>query len=183
MTHYGKLTTKDTALTVTFTALYAVFGFIKISPIIGLSGQAITAAAFIAPIIGILLGPYVGTLSAFLGGTIGFFLGALSYPRLRLRHCCSILCRNGQKRKKNSQHTCLPFSATAFCVLSNCRTCMAVPPRTVVPDSRPHRSGFAPAVRGCKVSRIWKQPKTAPRIFHHMPDVHTRRSDCRVINL
>ncbi|MGB8779611.1 MAG: hypothetical protein WCD81_03060 [Candidatus Bathyarchaeia archaeon] len=80
MTHYGKLTTKDTALTVTFTALYAVFGFIKISPIIGLSGQAITAAAFIAPIIGILLGPYVGTLSAFLGGTIGFFLGALSYP-------------------------------------------------------------------------------------------------------
>jgi len=80
MTHYGKLTTKDTALTVTFTALYAVFGFIKISPIIGLTGQAITAAAIIAPIIGILLGPYIGTLSAFLGGTIGFFLGALSYP-------------------------------------------------------------------------------------------------------
>lgn len=80
MKHYGKLTTKDTALTVTFTALYAVFGFIKISPIIGLSGQAITAAAIIAPIIGILLGPYVGTLSTFLGGTIGFFLGALSYP-------------------------------------------------------------------------------------------------------
>jgi hypothetical protein len=80
MAHYGKLTTKDTALTVTFTALYAVFGFIKISPIIGLSGQAITAAAIIAPIIGILLGPFVGTLSTFLGGTIGFFLGSLSYP-------------------------------------------------------------------------------------------------------
>jgi hypothetical protein len=30
------MTTKDTALTVTFTVLYAVFGFIKISPIIGL---------------------------------------------------------------------------------------------------------------------------------------------------
>jgi hypothetical protein len=80
MRSYGSLTTKDTALTVTFTALYAVFGFIKISPIIGLSGQAITAAAIIAPIIGILLGPYIATLSTFLGGTIGFFLGALSYP-------------------------------------------------------------------------------------------------------
>ena len=183
MTHYGKLTTKDTALTVTFTALYAVFGFIKISPIIGLSGQAITAAAIIAPIIGILLGPYVGTLSDVSRGNDRVFSRRPLLPELRLRHCRSILCRNGQKRKKNSQHTCLPFSATAFCVLSNRRTCMAVPPRTVVPDSGPHHSGLAPAVRGCKVSRIWKQPKTAPRIFHHMPDVHARRSDCRVINL
>lgn len=74
-----KLTAPEVALTTVFTAYYAVFGFIKISPIIGLPGQAITAAAIIAPILGILLGPYVGTLSAFLGGTIGFFLGSLSY--------------------------------------------------------------------------------------------------------
>jgi hypothetical protein len=80
MKHCRRLTTRDTALTVTFTALYAVFGFLKISPIIGLPGQSITAAALMAPIIGILLGPYIGTLSALLGGTIGFFLGALSYP-------------------------------------------------------------------------------------------------------
>jgi hypothetical protein len=80
MKHDRRLSTRETALTVTFTALYAVFGFLKISPIIGLPGQAITAAAIMAPIIGILLGPYVGTLSTFLGGTIGFFLGALSYP-------------------------------------------------------------------------------------------------------
>jgi len=74
-----KLTAAEVALTIVFTAYYAVFGFIKISPIIGLPGQAITAAAIIAPILGILLGPYIGTLSAFLGGTIGFFLGSLSY--------------------------------------------------------------------------------------------------------
>jgi hypothetical protein len=70
----------NVALTAVFTALYAVLGFLRISPIIGLTGQAITAAAIIAPIIGMLLGPYIGTLSALLGGTIGFFLGSLSYP-------------------------------------------------------------------------------------------------------
>jgi hypothetical protein len=69
----------NVALTAVFTALYAVLGFLRISPIIGLTGQAITAAAIIAPIIGMLLGPYIGTLSALLGGTIGFFLGSLSY--------------------------------------------------------------------------------------------------------
>lgn len=79
MARYRNLTASDVALTTVFTAYYAVFGFLKISPIIGLPGQAITASAIIAPIIGLLLGPYIGTLSAFLGGIIGFFLGSLSY--------------------------------------------------------------------------------------------------------
>jgi hypothetical protein len=74
-----RLTSTEIAFTAVFTALYAVFGFLRISPIIGLPGQAITAASIIAPIIGILLGPYLGTLSTFLGGTVGFFLGSLSY--------------------------------------------------------------------------------------------------------
>jgi len=80
LTSNRKFTTVNVALTAVFTALYAVLGFLRISPIIGLTGQAITAAAIIAPIIGMLLGPYIGTLSAFLGGTIGLFLGSLSYP-------------------------------------------------------------------------------------------------------
>ncbi len=75
-----RLTSKDLALAVMFTALYAVLGVMKISPIIGLQGQAITAAAIIAPLIGIVLGPYLGSLSALLGGVIGFSLGFLSQP-------------------------------------------------------------------------------------------------------
>lgn len=79
MVNRARFTTVDIALTAVFTALYAVLGFLKISPIVGVSGgQAITAAAIIAPIIGMLLGPYIGSLSALLGGTIGFFLGSLS---------------------------------------------------------------------------------------------------------
>jgi len=77
-----RLTAKDVGLIVCFTALYVVFGFLKISPIIGLPGQAITAAAIMAPIIGIILGPYIGTLPTFLGGVIGIFFGYFSPPSL-----------------------------------------------------------------------------------------------------
>lgn len=76
------LTAKELALTVCFTALYVVFGFLKISPIIGLPGQAITAAAIIAPLIGVILGPYIGALSTFLGGVAGFSIGSFSPPSL-----------------------------------------------------------------------------------------------------
>jgi hypothetical protein len=75
-----KLAAKDVALTVCFTALYVVLGFLPISPIIGLPGKTITAGAIMAPIIGIILGPYIGTLSTILGGVIGFSLGYFSVP-------------------------------------------------------------------------------------------------------
>ena len=73
-----RFTAKDMALTICFTALYVVFCFLPISPIIGLPGKAVTAAAIMAPLIGIILGMYLGTLSTFLGGLIGFFVGSLS---------------------------------------------------------------------------------------------------------
>jgi hypothetical protein len=77
-----RLNSKQAAVTAVFTALYAVLGFIKISPILGLSQQGITAAAIVAPIIGILLGPYIGTLSTVLGGVIGFSIGSIGPPSL-----------------------------------------------------------------------------------------------------
>ncbi|NWF86941.1 hypothetical protein HXY32_03935 [Candidatus Bathyarchaeota archaeon] len=77
-----KLDTKSLALAISFTALYVVFGFVKISPIIGLPNQAITAAAIMAPIMGIILGSYIGMTSTILGGIIGFFAGSLSVPSL-----------------------------------------------------------------------------------------------------
>jgi hypothetical protein len=80
MKDHRKLTTKEVALTTTFTALYALLSILKISPIIGLFGQAITAATILAPIMGIILGAYTGALTAFLGGTVTLLLGFLSYP-------------------------------------------------------------------------------------------------------
>jgi len=75
-----KLTAKDVALTVCFTALYANFCFWPAFPIIGLQSKAITLAAIMAPIIGIILGPYLGMVSTLLGGTIGFFACHFSPP-------------------------------------------------------------------------------------------------------
>lgn len=93
-----KLTTKDIALAITFTALYVVFGFLKISPIIGLTGQAITAAAIMAPLIGILLGPYVGTLCAVLGGVIGLFFGSFIqlsfFSGVATVLCSGLICKS-----------------------------------------------------------------------------------------
>ena len=72
-----RLTAKEVALIICFTALYAVFAAIPIFKIVGAAGT-ISAAAITAPIIGILLGPYLGFLSAILGATIGFFYGSFS---------------------------------------------------------------------------------------------------------
>jgi uncharacterized membrane protein len=75
-----KLDTKELALAVCLTALYVVFGAVKVSPIIGLPGQAITAAAIMAPVMGIIFGPFISMLSTFLGGVIGFSFGYFSMP-------------------------------------------------------------------------------------------------------
>lgn len=99
MTICTKLNSKQVALTAVFTALYAVLGFIKISPILGLSQQGITAAAIIAPIIGLLLGPYVGTLSSSLGGVIGFSVGSIS-PSSLLAGIATAFCAGSIKEKR-----------------------------------------------------------------------------------
>jgi len=73
-----KLTAKEAALLICFTALYTYFSFIPAFPIIGLPSKAITLAAIAAPIIGIILGPYLGMLSTLLGGAVAFSAGHFS---------------------------------------------------------------------------------------------------------
>ncbi|MDI6846577.1 MAG: hypothetical protein QMD23_00360 [Candidatus Bathyarchaeia archaeon] len=75
-----RLTTKDVALLICFTALYTYFSFIPAFPIVGLQGGAITLAAITAPIIGIILGPYLGMLSTLLGGIVGLFFAPSFFP-------------------------------------------------------------------------------------------------------
>ncbi|MEM4701047.1 MAG: hypothetical protein QXZ51_02760 [Candidatus Bathyarchaeia archaeon] len=67
------------ALVISFSALYAVFCIFPIFQIIGLPSKAITAAAVMAPVIGMILGPYLGAFSTMVGGAIGLLTGFFSH--------------------------------------------------------------------------------------------------------
>ena len=97
-----KLTVKNAALLTCFTALYVIFYSLPVFPIIGISGAAIRAAAAMAPITGILLGPFLGTLSALLGGLASFFIGRfspLSLIATSVTALCAGLLHIGRRRE------------------------------------------------------------------------------------
>jgi hypothetical protein len=68
------LSTKNVALTSCFAAMYVVFSFWNIFPVIGADNKFISAATITAPLIGIILGPIYGVLSITLGGIASAFL-------------------------------------------------------------------------------------------------------------
>ena len=79
MTHRARrLSTRDVALVSVFAPLYAVFCSWNLFPLIGSSGRAITASAIMAPIIGLLLSPYLSVLTVVLGGAVGLSFGYFS---------------------------------------------------------------------------------------------------------
>jgi len=66
-----RLSTRDVAFVAVFAALsVVVIRVIPGFPIIGLSGSQIKFDAAIAPIYGLILGPYLGALAAFIGGIV-----------------------------------------------------------------------------------------------------------------
>jgi riboflavin transporter FmnP len=67
--------TKKIALLTIFTALYIVLRFIPFSMIIGPSGGYLSLSDFLAPIIGIILGPYLGGASVVIGNLSAIALG------------------------------------------------------------------------------------------------------------
>jgi hypothetical protein len=61
------ITTKQLALTAIFAALYAVLRAIPTVPMIGVPGASFSLSDILAPIYGIILGPYVGGASVLIG--------------------------------------------------------------------------------------------------------------------
>ncbi len=61
------ITTKQLALTAIFAALYAVLRAIPTIPMIGVPGASFSLSDILAPIYGIILGPYVGGASVLIG--------------------------------------------------------------------------------------------------------------------
>lgn len=66
------LDSKDLALTGVFASLYAVLSFIPLFPVIGAVGRSFTVALIIAPLVGLIIGPYRGALATSIGGFIAY---------------------------------------------------------------------------------------------------------------
>ena len=74
--------TRKLVLACIFAALYAVFSSVSLFPVIGALGTFITLAVVLAPVMGMLLGPYVGALATSVGGFVGWTVtqsGAFSF--------------------------------------------------------------------------------------------------------
>ena len=76
----AKLVAKNIALIAVFAPWYTIFTFWPLFPVIGASGSFITMAVIMAPLIGIILGPYLSVLSVALGGIIGLSVGPIGGP-------------------------------------------------------------------------------------------------------
>ena len=76
----AKLVAKNIAFIAVFAPWYTIFTFWPLFPVIGASGSFITMAVIMAPLIGIILGPYLSVLSIALGGIIGLSLGQIGGP-------------------------------------------------------------------------------------------------------
>jgi len=72
---FGSQITRRLTFTATFGVLYMVFRVIPTFPIIGMSGAFFSTSDMIAPLYGIILGPYVGASSIVLGTFVAIAFG------------------------------------------------------------------------------------------------------------
>ena len=62
--------TKIIAIMSIFTAIYAILRIIPTVPMIGASGAYFSLSDIVAPLYGLILGPYIGGLSVIIGSTV-----------------------------------------------------------------------------------------------------------------
>jgi len=68
------LDAKNLALVCCFASVEAVLSMVSLFPVIGSVGKFITMATVMAPLIGLILGPYLGTAAVSIGGFIGWII-------------------------------------------------------------------------------------------------------------
>jgi len=84
--------------------LYTVFSLWSLFPVIGAMGKVITIAAVVSPLMGIILGPSLGSVTVTLGGILGAYLaqtgpfGPLSFIPGAAAAFCSGLLYEGERR-------------------------------------------------------------------------------------
>lgn len=111
--------TRELALMISFASLYAVLSLVSLFPVIGAVGSFITLASIVAPLIGILLGPYVGAGAVVIGGFLGWSItqtgafGFLSFIPGASTAFVSGLLINGKRVQSVAIYTLL-FLVLAF---------------------------------------------------------------------
>lgn len=104
---------------ISFASLYAILSLVSLFPIIGAVGTFITLASIMAPLIGIMLGPYIGAGAAAVGGFIGWSItqtgafGFLSFIPGASTAFVSGLLINGKRMQSVAIYTVL-FLLLAF---------------------------------------------------------------------
>ncbi|MCL2258049.1 MAG: hypothetical protein FWC14_07685 [Candidatus Bathyarchaeota archaeon] len=68
-----RISPKQIAIIIVFSAIYAAMRVIPTFPLIGLEGGYFSIADILAPIYGIILGPYTGGISVIIGTAVGMF--------------------------------------------------------------------------------------------------------------
>jgi len=114
------LDAKNLALVCCFAPMQAVFSLVSLFPIIGAAGKFITMATIMAPLIGLILGPYLGTVAVSIGGFIGWIMtqagpfSFLSFIPNAAAALCSGLLYNRRWRASVVLYSALLLSSAFF---------------------------------------------------------------------
>jgi len=142
--------TKDLALVCCFAPLYTLFSFWPLAPIIGVVGKSITMAAVMAPLVGVLLGPYLGAATAGLGGIVGASLaqGGAFNPISFLPGTAAALCAGLlYNRKEKACYSAVCRVSVGIGPLSADRSILAVSLFYLVPSCRTSYSSVPSKVK------------------------------------
>jgi len=114
-----RLGTRDLATVSSFASIYAVLWFLPMFPVVGAPGKFFPLTNVMAPLIGLMLGPYLGLMATSIGGFIGWSLTQsgpllfLSFVPSAAASFCSGLLYRGEWKTLFILYTAL-FVALAF---------------------------------------------------------------------
>lgn len=111
-----KLSSKNTAIIAIFAALYAIISRLPGIPIFG-GGGKIELTVILDPIVGILLGPWIGGVASLLGNFIAWIIPSTSFYGLLNLPCGPIAAIVSGSLARNSKDANWKFAVIIYAVL------------------------------------------------------------------
>jgi len=115
-----RFSTRDLAAAASFASLYAALWFLPLFPVVGAPGKFFPLTSVLAPLMGLILGPYLGLMATSIGGFIGWSItqsGALLFlsfvPGAAASFCSGLLYR-GEWKTLLLSYTVLFFALALY---------------------------------------------------------------------